>query len=127
LSYYSGPAAVAKGSPPVASLASLGYYLWALLKFQLFLIPFLLLVLGLVFVFARRDVASRNLYPVLLIIGSYAISSLLRNKDVRYTLPMLPAVAVVAVSWLELLARRARRWLSGAIIAYSAVAFLAVS
>jgi 4-amino-4-deoxy-L-arabinose transferase-like glycosyltransferase len=126
LNYYVGPAAVGK-APPVASLASLGFYLWALLKFQLFVIPFLLLAVGLVFVFARRDVAARNLYPVLLIIGSYAISSLLRNKDVRYTLPMLPAIAVVAVSWLELLAQRARRVLSGAIVAYSAVTFLAVS
>jgi 4-amino-4-deoxy-L-arabinose transferase-like glycosyltransferase len=127
LTYYNGPATIAKGSPPVASFASLGFYLWALLSSQLFLIPFLLLAAGLVFVFARRDVAARNLYPVLLIIGTYGISTLLRNKDVRYTLPMLPAIAIVAVSWLELIAAKLRRLLSGAIVVYSAVTFLAVS
>jgi hypothetical protein len=127
LSYYSGPAAVAKGSPPVASFASLGFYFWVLTNYQLFLFPLLLLVAGLVSVFARRGAARRNLYPMLLIIGTYGIATLLRNKDVRYTLPMLPAVAVVATSWLEYLATRPRRILSGVIVAYSAVVFAAVS
>jgi 4-amino-4-deoxy-L-arabinose transferase-like glycosyltransferase len=127
LTYYAGPAAIAKGSPPVGSLSSLGFYFWTLMNYHLFLLPFLLFVVGLVFVFARREAAARNLYPVLLIIGTYGISSLLRNKDVRYTLPMLPAVAVVATSWLEYLAVRVRRALSGAIVAYSAVVFVAVS
>jgi hypothetical protein len=127
LTYYSGPAAIAKGSPPVASWSSLGFYFWTLLNYQLFVIPFLLFVVGLVYVFARRDVAARNLYPMLLIIGAFAISAMLRNKDVRYTLPVLPAIAVVATSWLELVARRGRRILSGAIVVYSAITFLAVS
>jgi len=126
LTYYAGPAAVTK-APPVSSAASLAYYFWTLLNYHLYLIPSLAFAIGLGFVCARRDAAARNLYPVLLIIGSYVFLTLLRNKDPRYLLPMLPAVAVVATSWLEYLAAGARRVLTAAIVVYSSFIFLVIS
>jgi 4-amino-4-deoxy-L-arabinose transferase-like glycosyltransferase len=127
LSHFAGVAGAIKGSPPVASGASIGFYFWTLINYQLFAIPFVLFVIGIVFVFARREDAMRNLMPALLILGTYTILTLVRNKDVRYTLPMLPAVAVIATSWFEYLRPRARRILSAGLAAYGAVVFLAIS
>jgi len=125
-SLYSG-LAVYKGLPHVASVSSLLWYFWTLLNYQLYAGPFVLFVIGMVLVFRRNDSAMRNLQPVLLILGTYVAFALQYNKDVRYTLPMLPAVGVVAISWTEYLKPRARRWLTGAIAAYGVVAFLAIS
>jgi hypothetical protein len=103
------------------------WYFWNLLDNQLYLIPFLLFVAGMVFVFRRNESATKNFYPVLLIAGTYVGFTLLKNKDFRFTMPMLPAVAVVAVHWFEYLKARIRRWLIGGVVVYSVVAFLAVS
>ena len=103
------------------------WYAWNLVDEQLYLVPFLVFVAGLVFVFRKNESASRNYYPMLTIVGSYVAFTLLHNKDYRFTMPMLPAVAVVAVSWLEFLRPRVRWWLKGGIVAYGVAAFLTVA
>jgi 4-amino-4-deoxy-L-arabinose transferase-like glycosyltransferase len=125
--YYSGPEGVAQGNPPVATLGSALWYLWNLLNVQLYLIPLLFALVGIVYCFRHRALASRNVYPLLMVAGTYLMFTLLRHKDPRYTLPMLPALAVVAASWLEYVAAKARAWIETAFIAYSAVAFVAIT
>jgi len=120
-------AAGIEGDPSTGSLQSLLWYGWNLLDEQLYVIPALAFVAGVVYVVRKKESASRNYYPLLTIVGSYVAFTLLRNKDYRFTMPMLPAVAVVAVSWIEFLRPRARSWLKGAIVAYGVAAFLAVS
>lgn len=120
-------AGVLVGDPQVGSLSSVLWYFWNLLNNQLYLIPFLFLLVGVVFSFARDDAASRNLYPIVMIAGTYVAFTLLRNKDFRHTLPMLPAVAVVATSWLENLKPTFRRWLGGGLVAYCLLAFFVIS
>jgi hypothetical protein len=120
-------AAEIEGDPSVGSLQSVLWYAWNLVNEQLYLVPFLVFVAGFVFVFRKNESASRNYYPVLAIVGSYVAFTLLQNKDYRFTMPMLPAVAVVAVSWLEFLRPRVRWWLKGGIVAYGVAAFLTVS
>jgi 4-amino-4-deoxy-L-arabinose transferase-like glycosyltransferase len=115
------------GNPPVASFASATYYVWNLLDVQLYLVPFLFVLVGVGFCFRKRELARRNLYPLLMVIGTFAAFTLLRHKDPRYTLPMLPALAIVATSWLEYLSARARAWTAAALATYAAVAFLAIS
>jgi 4-amino-4-deoxy-L-arabinose transferase-like glycosyltransferase len=124
---YNARAADIEGDPALGSLRSLLWYAWNLLDTQLYLVPFVLFAVGLVFVFRKNDSATRNFYPILMIVGTYLAFTFLRNKDFRFTMPMLPAVAVVAVHWLEYMRPRVRQWLTGGIVAYSAVAFLAVS
>jgi 4-amino-4-deoxy-L-arabinose transferase-like glycosyltransferase len=124
---YNVSAAAIEGDPRVGSLRSALWYLWNLLDSQLYAIPFVLFVIGVVVALRRRAALTRNMYPLLTIVGSYAAFTLLANKDYRYTLPMLPAVAVVAVSWLEYVRPRVRSWLAGGVVAYSVVTFLAVS
>jgi hypothetical protein len=127
LRYNGGEAGVLRGSPPVASVASVVWYFWNLVANQLYLVPFLFLLAGVVFLFLNRDFRRRNLVPTLTIVGTYIGFTLLRNKDARFTDPMLPAVAILATSWLAYIPLRARTALAAAIVAYGVAAFLAIS
>jgi hypothetical protein len=125
----SGEAAAGRfeGDPPIASLNSFLWYAWNLVTNQLYLIPFLFFVGGVVVLFRRKGAARTNLYPVLLIAGTYVAYTLLHNKDDRYTEPMLPAMAVLATYWLDRLSTKSRAWASGGISAYGAATFVAIS
>jgi 4-amino-4-deoxy-L-arabinose transferase-like glycosyltransferase len=124
---YAGPEGVAQGNPPVRSLESATWYFWNLLDVQLYLLPFLFVLAGLAFCFVRRELAARNLYPLLTVVGTLVMFSLLRHKDPRYTLPMLPALAVVATSWLEYVSARARSVIAGVLVVYGVAAFFVIS
>jgi hypothetical protein len=115
------------GIPPVLSVDGFLWYFWNLVSNQLFLFPFLLLVVGAVLLFRRREARARNSLLTLTVVGSYLLSTALTNKDDRYTLPMLPAVAVLATYWLDGLRPRARSWLVGAVVAYGSLTFAATS
>jgi 4-amino-4-deoxy-L-arabinose transferase-like glycosyltransferase len=116
-----------EGDPRIASLNSFLWYSWNLVTNQLYVIPFLLFAAGVVVLLRRKGAVRTNLYPVLLIAGTYLAYTLLRNKDDRYTEPMLPAVAVLATYWLDALRPRSRAWASGAVAVYGAATFLAIS
>jgi 4-amino-4-deoxy-L-arabinose transferase-like glycosyltransferase len=126
-SFYNGRAGAIRGSPPVASVDSVVWYFWDLVGRQLYLVPFLFFLVGVVFLFLNDDHADRNFLPVLTIVGTYVGLTFLRNKDARYTDPLLPAVSVIATSWLWFVSARARTWLAAAIVGYGTVAFLAIS
>jgi 4-amino-4-deoxy-L-arabinose transferase-like glycosyltransferase len=127
LNAYDGPEGARLGNPHVATVESALWYLWNLLNAQLYLVPFLLAVVGIAICCAKRGHARRNLWPILMAVGTYIAFSLLRHKDVRYTLPMLPALAVIATSWVEYLPARARALSAAAFVAYSAAAVVVIS
>jgi 4-amino-4-deoxy-L-arabinose transferase-like glycosyltransferase len=91
----------AEGEPPVFSLDSLVYYLRLLEGEQLHGFFFLAFVAGVVFAIGRRDGAMVLL--LLWVASGYVFLTLLRTKDPRFTLPYLPAVALLAVSWVRAL------------------------
>ncbi len=115
------------GLPSPLSLESACWYFWTLLDQQLYLIPFLFFAAGVVVCFLRRDFASRNAYLIVTVVGTYVAFTCLRDKDSRFTLPMLPAVAVIATSWLERLRARPRRALAVGLVAYATASFFAVN
>jgi 4-amino-4-deoxy-L-arabinose transferase-like glycosyltransferase len=116
-----------EGDPPILSAPSLLYYFWTLVTHQLWVLPFALLVCGLLYLGRRERALVTNRYPLLLIAGCLVAFTLVGNKDPRFTMPMLPAVAVVATYWIDGL-RPAVRWsLSGAMTAYCVGTFLALS
>jgi len=120
-------AAQIEGDPPVASVAGVLWYFWNLVSNQLFLLPFLLFAVGVVLLAFRADARKRNLYPALLVVGTYLAYAALVNKDDRYTEAMLPAVAVLATYWFESLRATARRWAATGLVAYGALTFAAIS
>lgn len=116
-----------EGNPPIGTTRSIFWYLWVLVDHQLFLVPFVLFVVGMVFLLRRRKAVRINRYVLLYVFGIYLIESLLVSKDPRYTLAMVPGVAILATYWLELLRAPLARWLSGAVLAYGALTYMAVS
>jgi 4-amino-4-deoxy-L-arabinose transferase-like glycosyltransferase len=127
LIYYNGPEGIARKDPPVASLASALWYLWNLLNTQLYLIPALFVLAGIVFSSRKHELARRNVYPILMAAGTYLMFSLLRHKDPRYTMPMLPALAIIATSWLEYVSARVRTYAAAFLVVWGAVVFLAIT
>ncbi|HET8569894.1 MAG TPA: hypothetical protein VFM93_13020 [Candidatus Limnocylindria bacterium] len=101
------------------------WYLWSLVSQQLFLVPFLFLAIGAAILARSRPRGAA--YPVLMASGLYIVATLLVSKDPRYTLPLLPAVAVIATSWLDGRWRRPAIAGTAVLLAYGAVTFLAVS
>jgi hypothetical protein len=99
-----GAAPSAEAAPPLLSRASLLWYFWAALNIQLLAPLVLFLVVGVGF--AIRDCLRRwtpaNLGPELLggLFVSWLGITLIRHKDVRFTLPALVYVAALATGWI---------------------------
>jgi len=120
-------AGVLEGDPVIGSLASNLWYVRNLFVNQLYLIPALCFAVGLGFTIVKRRFSDRNLYPLLVIIGSIVVFTFLRNKDARYTLSILPCVSIVAVAWLGQLPKRWLKIATAAIVVYGLLTFLNIS
>ena len=99
-------------NPEPLTAAGLLYYPRTL-PTQLGLLAGLLLVYGLWTL--RRERAARPLLW-LATLGPFAVFSLIQNKNLRYTLPILPAAALVAAIGLGRLPVMARRWIGAAAV-----------
>jgi 4-amino-4-deoxy-L-arabinose transferase-like glycosyltransferase len=71
-------------------------------KIQMYILPTLFFLFGFVSCFFKKDWFKRNIYPFLLIVGSYLFFTLLKH-DIRYTMPMLVGCFIFAVNWFELI------------------------
>lgn len=91
-------AAISENEAPILSFESSIHYLFGLVSPQMQLPLGLVFVYGLVYSLRRRRRQSLILY--LWLIGGVFGFSLIANKDLRYTVPVLPAAAVISVSWL---------------------------
>jgi hypothetical protein len=89
---------IREGDPPVWSRASLLYYPRALVAAVT--IPWAALFVVGVLVALSRD-RKRGTLPILWLLGGGIILTLIRNKDARYLMPMLPAVALLAAAALS--------------------------
>jgi 4-amino-4-deoxy-L-arabinose transferase-like glycosyltransferase len=87
-----------EGDPEVFTLASLLYYALEFINFQasfLLAIPF---VAGLVYLLRSKN--KQLVFFALWMAIPYVVFTLLRNKDSRYTLPFIAAVAIISVFWV---------------------------
>jgi 4-amino-4-deoxy-L-arabinose transferase-like glycosyltransferase len=91
-------AATNENEAPVFSFMSNVFYLHALVSHQMQVPLGALFVLGLIYSLARRARQSMMLY--LWILSGIAMFTLVANKDVRYSVPVLPAAAVISVCWM---------------------------
>ena len=91
-------AAINENEAPLFSFRSNLYYPHALLSTQMQLPLGLVFLVGLIYSLARRRRASVMLY--LWLLGGIGAFTMVANKDARYTVPVLPAAALISVSWL---------------------------
>jgi 4-amino-4-deoxy-L-arabinose transferase-like glycosyltransferase len=103
------------GNPPLLSPWSWTYYLFAVVR-QMSWPLGLLLLLGAGIALWQR----RHLWIWALWVGMpYLILTLIRNKDNRYTIPLLPLIGLMAFSWIDVLSVSARRWVQWLIIIFA--------
>ena len=88
-----------EGEPRVLSFQSFIYYLRLLEGYQLWGLLFLLLVLSSAFVWKRRLLRD-GAFLLAAVCGGWAVMTLLRTKDPRFTMPLLGPLAIVSGAWL---------------------------
>lgn len=121
-------AGVREGDPPVGSLAGISWYISNLVNSQLYLVPMMLFFIGSIFSLKKpKELIVKNIYPWLLVINTFVFFTLLRNKDARYTLPMLVGVMIIAVFWISMLKHPWKKIVTIAVVAYSIASFLLIS
>lgn len=116
-------AAINENEAPLFTFDSNFFYVHALISMQIQLPLAIVFVAGLVYSLVRCRKQSVMLY--LWLVSGIACFALVANKDVRYTVPVLPAAALLSVCWLrefglpgsETLARRALGALKTALVA----------
>lgn len=92
-------AAVNENEAPLFTFDSNFFYVHALISMQLQLPFAVIFVAGLVYSMVRCRKQSVMLY--LWIVSGIACFALVANKDVRYTVPVLPAAALLSACWLR--------------------------
>jgi 4-amino-4-deoxy-L-arabinose transferase-like glycosyltransferase len=91
-------AAINENEAPLFTFDSNFFYIHALLSMQM-QVPFaILFAFGLLYSLVRYRKESMVLY--LWLISGIACFALVANKDVRYTAPVLPAAALISMSWI---------------------------
>lgn len=99
--------AIDEHEPAIFSRDSLLYYLHPLISMQVQMPLGILFGIGLLYSLVRCRKESRMLY--LWLASGIGIFTLIANKDVRYTVPVLPAAALLSVCWLREFSLYAKR------------------
>lgn len=98
---------ISQNEPEILSLGAWVYYLRALLCDQVLLAGFGLFLVGVAVAIRRRR--KPDLILLISLVVPYIIFSTFQNKDIRFTLPLLPFVAILSVACLPL-ERESQRW-----------------
>jgi hypothetical protein len=109
------------GHPDPLTLTGLVFYpRW--FGYQIGLAAAVLTVVGLAVALARR-----HGFLLVAVLGPFVVVELARNKNLRYTLPLLGAAAVLAALGLDALPRRIRRLIAAALAVLAVVQVSAVT
>jgi hypothetical protein len=126
-------------SPPTLSLASFSWYAWSILNGVLFALLSLFLLAGAGWMvaaeLARRGARARLRPPRLaarrhLLCGAFVAwlaITLTRNHDIRYALPLLAYMAVIATGWISRLPRVPQLATGGALMLVALANTLAIT
>ena len=92
-------AALSENEAPLFTFDSNFFYVHALISMQMQLPLAVVFVAGLIYSLVRCRKQSLMLY--LWLVSGIACFALVANKDVRYTVPVLPAAALLSACWLR--------------------------
>ena len=122
-------AGVREGDPAIWTAASNSWYLDAAINTQLYAGLAIVLAVGIGYWLWRKRLAvgSDWLLVALTVVGTYALFTLLPNKDARYTLPMIPLLVVLGCGGLMSLRGRWVKYMGTGLIIYSAVSWTLMS
>jgi 4-amino-4-deoxy-L-arabinose transferase-like glycosyltransferase len=122
-------AGITEGDPAVGTYASNVWYANNAINNQLYLVPFAFFIFGLLYNLRNlKNFGRKNIYPILLIAGAIFIFTFLRNKDARYTLPILVGVAILSTYWISLISKgNVKRIITIILVSYCFLAFILIS
>lgn len=117
-------AAVNENEAPLFTFDSNFFYVHALISMQMQLPLAVLFVVGLIYSLIRCRKQSAILY--LWILSGIGMFALVANKDVRYTVPVLPAAAIISACWLREFIPRDRTRRAWDVLRYASVSTIAI-
>ncbi|MDD2752617.1 MAG: glycosyltransferase family 39 protein [Candidatus Omnitrophica bacterium] len=107
-------------------LASFFYYFFALINYQISFALFLAFILGLIYFLKARQ--KESLFLIFWIVFSYLGCTLTNYKSPRYTIPLLPAVAIIcAIGLMSIRKKITRIAVVAIVVAIAMVEFFAYS
>jgi 4-amino-4-deoxy-L-arabinose transferase-like glycosyltransferase len=113
--------ATVENEAPAFSFRYLAYYWGILGGLQIQLLFSFVFIVGVIYSIRHRLRQDWMLY--LWILSGVLSFTLLANKDARYTLPILPAVALISVSWLGKVRWNRRMPLAALLVVWAFVSF----
>lgn len=93
-----------EGDPEVFTLQSIVFYITALINSQISFVFFIVFIVGLVL--GLKSKHKSNLFMISWIVLPYIVMTLLRNKNDRYTIASIVAVAIISAYWIASLDAR---------------------
>ena len=112
---------------PVTFPENLIWQINNIINSQLYLVIFLLLMIGIIISLTKKEYIKRNSLLILTLFSSFAIFTFLPNKDARYLLPLTPIIAILSVFWIHYLKGLVKTICSVLVIIYSIILFWSVS
>lgn len=117
---------VLEGDPPIFTLKSVLYYLFNLINHQIFLPCFIFFLIGFIYMIKTKD--KNKAILLLWIILPYLIFTFTSNKDIRYTMPFLPAIAVISTSWISMIgSKKAKSIIIVSLLIIATFQFIAIT
>ncbi len=108
-----GSGATAENLPTTISIHNLTWYLWSILNYQLLMPLFVLFVVGFVWtisrVLQRQEWRSAQFELLMGAITAWLVITLTPHHDLRYGMPLLPYLALMATGWITTVPLAARR------------------
>lgn len=112
--------------PPVLSFQSLSFYFFGLINYQISFSLFLVFILG--FNLFIKSKSENKFFLIYWILIPYFVFTFLYYKDIRYTLPYLPAIAVItSVGFFSIKSRKIKSIAVSAIVGVALTQFIAYS
>jgi len=93
-----------EGDPEVFSLQSIFYYVFALINSQISFVFFIVFLAGLIMALKAKQKSNNLLLSWILL--PYIVMTLLRNKNDRYTIASIAAIAIISAYWISSLEKK---------------------
>jgi uncharacterized membrane protein len=87
-----------EGDPGIYSIQSVLYYVFSLINDQISLFYFIFFIAGMILL--SKKSRDGNLIPILWIALPFIVFTFIGNKEARFMMPILPAVAIVSAAWV---------------------------
>ncbi|MCK5177441.1 MAG: glycosyltransferase family 39 protein, partial [Candidatus Aenigmarchaeota archaeon] len=98
---HSSDSGAIEGDPEIFTLKSITWYFVGLINHNIFLPFFIVFLIGLFFLI--KNISNNKIRTSILLLWiliPWGVFTFIRNKDIRYIMPLLPAIAIISSFWI---------------------------